>query len=335
MDRRTSPVDFDRLLRLRLVVARFGEMDGAMWWNTKGLLGRQGALLMSRSFAKTHHFAQARVVFSVATARSREVFDPPQCMTLWSLPAALEDQFDARWHHWLDAGDAWRPFFEQLPSLPATDLLESLQRFELVTPAQEEMRLAGELGSLLRIEKTLANVVGETDLDRRQRNLFSDGLESRDFWATADEKIVAALKRFAESAAGSAGVPRRLFAEDAAQGVAFIELMRKRFDVVLMNPPFGAVSLAAKKELSSSYPRTKNDLYAAFVERGIELLHPRGLLGAITSRTGFFLSSFQTWREEILLKQAPPTVFADLGYGVLDSAMVEVAAYCLLKQETT
>ena len=54
-----------------------------------------------------------------------------------------------------------------------------------------------------------------------------------------------------------------------------------------------------------------------------------GMLGAITSRTGFFLSSFQKWREEIILKEAPPVVFADLGYGVLDGAMVEVAAYCL------
>jgi hypothetical protein len=55
------------------------------------------------------------------------------------------------------------------------------------------------------------------------------------------------------------------------------------------------------------------------------------MLGAITSRTGFFLSSFQRWREEILLNDAPPVVFADLGFGVLDSAMVEVAAYCLEK----
>jgi hypothetical protein len=31
----------------------------------------------------------------------------------------------------------------------------------------------------------------------------------------------------------------------------------------------------------------------------------------------------------VLLKEAPPVVFADLGFGVLDSAMVEVAAYCL------
>jgi hypothetical protein len=98
-----------------------------------------------------------------------------------------------------------------------------------------------------------------------------------------------------------------------------------------MNPPFGAASLAAKKEFERAYPRTKNDIYAAFVECGIGLLHPHGLLGAITSRTGFFLSSFQKWREEILLKEAPPVVFADLGHGVMDAAMVEAAAYCLEK----
>ncbi len=203
---------------------------------------------------------------------------------------------------------------------------------ELFERMVAEMRLAGELGSLLRIEETLAKVVEETDLVHRQGNLFSDSLESRDFWDTADEEIISSLVRFAESTAGAADVRRRLFAEDAIQGVAFIELMRKRFDVVLMNPPFGAGSLAAKKELNQSYPRTKNDLYAAFVERGVQLLHPLGMLGALTSRTGFFLSSFQKWREEILLEEAPPTVFADLGYGVLDSAMVEVAAYCLRKE---
>ena len=120
---------------------------------------------------------------------------------------------------------------------------------------------------------------------------------------------------------------RRLFAGDAAQGIAFIDLVA---DAVRRGADESAVrgvrSLAAKKEFEKAYPRTKNDVYAAFVERGMQLLHKRGMLGAITSRTGFFLSSFQKWREEILLKEAPPMVFADLGYGVLDSAMVEVAA---------
>lgn len=109
--------------------------------------------------------------------------------------------------------------------------------------------------------------------------------------------------------------------------------MHQTYDVVLMNPPFGAASKASKSYLSRAYPRTKNDLFAAFVERGIALLEPGAFLGALTSRTGFFLVSFQAWREEILLATAPPTVFADLGNGVLDDAMVEVAAFCLQKKD--
>ena len=52
-------------------------------------------------------------------------------------------------------------------------------------------------------------------------------------------------------------------------------------------------------------------------------------LGAITSRTCFFMSSYVSWREEILLSVAPPVLFADLGNGVMDDAMVEAAAYVL------
>ena len=209
-----------------------------------------------------------------------------------------------------------------------------------------EMRLAGEMGSLLKVEEGIAAGLGRAreqfvkgrrgsgllpgmGLEARQGELDLSGINDDGFFHEAEGRILEALRGFAESAAGAAGVRRRLFAGDAGQGVAFIELVRKKFDVVLMNPPFGAGSLGAKRELDKAYPRTKNDLYAAFVERGIHLLHKRGTLGAITSRTGFFLSSFQKWREEILLKEAPPVVFADLGHGVLDGAEVEVAAYCL------
>jgi hypothetical protein len=72
-------------------------------------------------------------------------------------------------------------------------------------------------------------------------------------------------------------------------------------------------------------------VYGALVERGLQLFGKYGQLGAITSRMGFFLSSFQQWREEILLKEVQPTVSVDLGCGLLDAAMVETAAYCLSK----
>ncbi|WFU25113.1 hypothetical protein QA649_02365 [Bradyrhizobium sp. CB1717] len=209
-----------------------------------------------------------------------------------------------------------------------------------------ESKLAGELGILLRVEDGIAFELSRAreqfvlqqkntgflpgmEPEKRQGSLDLSGIDDHHFFFGAETTIIGALREFAETASGSASIARRLFAGDAAQGIALIDVARSRFDVVLMNPPFGSCSAPAKKEFDRSYPRTKNDVYAAFVERGIELLHPRGRLGAITSRTGFFLSSFQKWREEVLLPKAPPVVVADLGIGVLDGAMVETAAYCL------
>jgi hypothetical protein len=177
------------------------------------------------------------------------------------------------------------------------------------------LSLAGDLGLLLRVEQLVARLAkrGQTG----------------DFFAPPKERIRAALDRFVREEASATNTRRRLFADDAAHGVALLTVAEKKFDTVLMNPPFGQGSTRAKKDFDKAYPRTRNDVYAAFVERGVELLSPRGRVGAITSRTGFFLSSFQKWREEVLLKEAPPVVVADLGVGVLDSAMVETAAYCL------
>jgi hypothetical protein len=196
--------------------------------------------------------------------------------------------------------------------------LEDAELGRVFTSLVEALKLAGDLGLLLRVEQ----LVG------RQAKPGQTG----DLFAPPEERIRSALAHFVSDAGGRTTMRRRLFADDAAHGVALLSVAERRFDVVLMNPPFGAGSTRAKKGFDTAYPRTKNDVYAAFVERGIEILAPRGRVGAITSRTGFFLSSFQKWREEVLLASAPPAVFADLGAGVLDSAMVETAAYCLEKR---
>jgi hypothetical protein len=133
----STALDLDRLFKLRLVVARHGEMDASRWWNTgdaargSALLGRAGRLLMSRGFPRTHHFAQARVVFAVARARCAEVFDPPGCVTLWSLPATIEDQLDARWAKWLEEGKEWEELFAAIEAAPS-DLLETMKELEMV-----------------------------------------------------------------------------------------------------------------------------------------------------------------------------------------------------------
>jgi hypothetical protein len=179
----------------------------------------------------------------------------------------------------------------------------------------ESLSLAGDLGLLLRVEKLVA----------RQTERGKTG----QLFAPPEERIRATLAQFMSDEERHTNTRRRLFVDDAAQAIGLLSIAEQTFDAVLMNPPFGDGTMRAKRELEAAYPRTKNDIYAAFVERGIELLSTRGRLGAITSRTGFFLTSFQKWREDIILSSAPPLVFADLGHGVLDSAMVETAAYCL------
>lgn len=128
-----TPIDLDRLLKLRLLVARFGEMDLAQWWNTRGQLGRLGAAALRRGFPRTHRFAQARSVFAVAAHRCAEVFEPPGSVTLWRLPEAVEEEFDARWERWLDNAGDWTPFFEKLESLQGGELTAILRNSRMVS----------------------------------------------------------------------------------------------------------------------------------------------------------------------------------------------------------
>ncbi|MBZ9746805.1 BREX-1 system adenine-specific DNA-methyltransferase PglX [Mesorhizobium sp. CO1-1-7] len=183
-----------------------------------------------------------------------------------------------------------------------------------------------ELGVLLQVEQELPALVravfGEHgDLFRKE-----DMVQ----WHKAEARLREALTDYARAARST--YQGRLFAEDALQGLRMIDHCREVFDAVVMNPPFGALAAGTKAQLVKAYPRSKNDLLAMFVERGLDLMRRGGRIGAITSRTCFFLSSFQKWREEVVLGIARPEVMADLGYGVMDDAMVEAAAYVLEKQ---
>lgn len=183
-----------------------------------------------------------------------------------------------------------------------------------------------ELGVLLQVERELPSLIRQ--VFGEHGSLFKAA--DMEQWQKAEARLRVALTDFAQAA--KATYQGRLFAQDALQGLRLIDLAGEVFDVVVMNPPFGALASDTKDQLTKAYPRSKNDLLAIFVERGLELLRAGGRIGAITSRTCFFLSSFQKWREQVVLGIAKPEVMADLGHGVMDDAMVEAAAYVLEKQ---
>lgn len=131
-------MNFARLFKFRLVVARFGEMDAAEWWNTTGVLARLGTTVLNRGFPKTDLFAQARAAFEVARHRSREVFNPPGAVTLWDLPMPVEDVFESEWRRWCLARDAWGPFVASLQGQSRDDLFAALTAAGLVGPEHSE-----------------------------------------------------------------------------------------------------------------------------------------------------------------------------------------------------
>jgi len=209
---------------------------------------------------------------------------------------------------------------------------------QLVRRVFDAMALAGEAGSLLKIEKDISSTVSEAmrqwsnqpkavqqvlfELDDRpvQQMLNFDvlGITDSGFWEEAEHQIYAALSQYS-SRIDNRNYQRRLFSDDVALGFSFIDLCRNRYDVVLMNPPFGDGSQFMEPMLGREYAKTRFDLSSAFVERALGMATDGGMVGAITSRSLYFLSRFEPFRREQLFCEGHLHSFVDLGPGVLDA----------------
>ncbi len=195
--------------------------------------------------------------------------------------------------------------------------------------------LAAEVGSLLKVEIAFDEAIAAERARLKKEPLFDVEklADNTVFWRELKERIVQLFHNYYRHALGQADLGRILFAAEGEQGFRFLDLLRQDYDVVLMNPPYGDTTDAAKEYLEDFYPDTKIDLYAAFIERTLTFLRATGgYVGAITSRTFMSLSSFQKLRENIIFPQVRVSPVADLGFGVLDTAMVETAAFVLEKK---
>jgi hypothetical protein len=216
---------------------------------------------------------------------------------------------------------------------------------QLVEVVFAKMKLAGEAGSLLRIEEEIRDTVAEArkqwlagpvsiqrtlfDSDQpvaKQQQFDFSGITDAQFFEQAEAKVVEALREYAEQAQNGKQLQRRLFAEDAVQGFALVDICHKRFDVVLMNPPFGLPTERAFKYLEIVSPPTYVEIYASFVERALNCLS-NGLIGAITSRSFTTMSRLTEWRRTSIVNRLD--ILLDLGLGVMDDAAVESCAYVL------
>ena len=97
-----------------------------------------------------------------------------------------------------------------------------------------------------------------------------------------------------------------LFANNAAerlgQATESCEALRRRFDVVVANPPYmGSSSFNAfmSKWIKKNYPDVKSDLCTCFIERVLSLAVGDGFSALVTSDTCMYLSSFEALRSKL------------------------------------
>ena len=217
----------------------------------------------------------------------------------------------------------------------------------------DKMVLAGDAGPLLRIEEEIIDEINNLQSEwlrhsAHQHDLFAfletvhgpgiGRVDSREllsiadsFWIDLEANVYTALGKYAAKAEKDYRYERGLFVDDASQGFAFIDACRLRYDVVLMNPPFGEPSIRAKTYLDQWYQDSKSDIDAMFVEAASRLVTSRGLIGGIYNRSQFSKGTLTDWRKRRLYGNHSITLCLDLGFGVLDGATVEAAAYTTKK----
>ena len=222
---------------------------------------------------------------------------------------------------------------------------------QLVKTIFEKMKLAGEAGSLLKIEQELEEAIqaAKAQMDAQPQaeqlafwpaapkpkqmafDLRGIAKSDAEFWQTVEKRVLEALQEYAARAVNGQGYRRKLFAEDTENGFAYIDLCRKMYDVVLMNPPFGDASRLSVKYIHQTFPNTKRDLGFCFIDRWKK---KSLFIGVIASRTCLFLSSYEEWRKDIYTYNKIFTL-ADLGFGVLDGAFVETSAFVITQDHSS
>jgi len=202
--------------------------------------------------------------------------------------------------HMLD-GDNLKQFVEQMKLGP-------IYR-RILTALQSRLKDSEQLGSLLRLEEEIRELVaderkryereGKTpDLFGWHKEVFETEAGQREFWEMLEIQIGQALDTFAREHAVS-GAEQTFFAGETAKGMRLLEIMAQRYDVVVTNPPYMTsrnMNSALKNLVQKFYPATKSDLYACFIQRCGEWVKNRGRVGMIAQQSFMFISSYEKFR---------------------------------------
>jgi N-6 DNA Methylase len=177
------------------------------------------------------------------------------------------------------------------------------KRLALAPLAGGLLRLEDELTAIVEAEREALRPGGQIRLPTAEVHELWGVASDDDFvWDVVEEQIARTFGEFVKQEA-ALGRDQSFFAGEADKSFRLLDLMRRRYDVVLTNPPYlgrRGMCQPLADFVAGQYPRSKGDLYAAFIERCSELLAPGGRLGMITQQSFMFISSYEDMRKNLL-----------------------------------
>jgi hypothetical protein len=209
----------------------------------------------------------------------------------------------------------------QLGSLPENDpALVELRREvtettgipeKLTNQIVQALKGADYLGSLLKVDTAVDEAIlnyEESLVKPIQGSLFESVYaedEANDLASRSQkmkDSLLEKLEQFLARCTNGDDLGLRLRGEQLAAGIRFIRMIQENYyDLVIGNPPYqGTSKMVDAAYITKHYPRGKADLYAAFLERGLQLAKVGGVSAMLTMRNWMFIQQYSAIRQYLI-----------------------------------
>src|SRR5262249_32780914 len=117
-----------------------------------------------------------------------------------------------------------------------------------------------------------------------------------------------------------------------------VDLLARRYDVVAANPPYMGTRRqgpALFTQLENSYPKFREDLYAAFIARAIKLCKNDGLIAFVCQQGIFFTDAYKEGRRAIRSAVVMRTLvrIGPGGFEEITGEVVNTVMFCAARAE--
>lgn len=209
-------------------------------------------------------------------------------------------------------GEAWEQFlagFEREPSVARV-----LRKFA------QSMEHIDEIGSLARPVEDLREIIRQEHVtwerqvrERKEANyLFPEiraaalsgqlpfhEIDDEEFGDRLFYRVRAGIDGFTERARAAGEFEDQMLGSETRAGFRLVDLLSRHYDVVGANPPYmGSRNQgdSLRGHLETHFQAGKGDIYAAFIMRCDELVHPSGRIAIVAQQSWMFVGAFSKLR---------------------------------------